>query len=112
MTPSPNPLRDPHLFGALSYLLGLISGIVMLVIEKDNAYVRFHAMQSVLTFTGVAVVYVLLPTVPLVGDFTPLRAVYGVSVIGLWGLLMWKAVQGEKYRVPYLGDLAESLVSK
>lgn len=112
MTDRLNPLRDPHLLGALSYVLGLISGVAMLLIEKDNAFVRFHAMQSVLTFSGVAVIYVLLPAVPIVGDFAPLRAMYGVSVIALWGLLMWRAVQGEKYRLPYVGELAESLVSK
>lgn len=112
MTDRSNPLRDPHLLGALSYVLGLLSGLVVLSIEKDNAFVRFHAMQSVLTFTAVAVIYVLLPTVPIVGDFNPLRSVYAISVIAMWGLLMWRAVQGEKYRLPYIGDLAESLVSK
>lgn len=72
--------RDPKLWAALSYALGLLSGAIVLAVEKDDLYVRFHAMQSVLTFAAIAFLYVLLPTVPLVGDLPPVRAAFSISV--------------------------------
>lgn len=101
--------RDPKLWAALAYVFGLMSGIGVLLVEKQDRYVRFHAMQSVLTFGAVAVVWVLLPTVPIVGDLRVLLGMYWAGVLALWGLLMWKALQGEAYRLPYIGDIAHSM---
>jgi len=104
--------RDPRLWAALSYALGVLSGVLVLVYEKQDQYIRFHAMQSVLTFATVALVGLVLPTVPIVGDIGPVRVLYWASVFFLWILLMAKAVRGEAYRVPYLGDLAHAMSSK
>ena len=41
---------DPNLAGLLTYVLGFISGLVFLVLEKQNSYVRFHAYQSTIVF--------------------------------------------------------------
>ena len=41
---------DPNLAAALAYLGGMLSGIAFLILEKENRYVRFHAMQSTITF--------------------------------------------------------------
>lgn len=101
--------RDPKLWAALSYALGLLSGAIVLAMEKDDLYVRFHAMQSVLTFAAIAFLYVLLPTVPLVGDLPPVRAAFSISVFFLWGLLIVKALMGEAYRLPYIGDVAHAM---
>lgn len=46
------------------------------------------------------------------GDFRGLRALFTVAVSFLWVLLMVKAIQGETYRLPYLGDLAHVMSSK
>ena len=51
---------DANLAAALSYLLGFVSGAVFLVLEKENRFVRFHALQSVLAFGGVTLLWVLL----------------------------------------------------
>lgn len=107
--------RDPKLWAALAYTLGLISGIVVLLVtrdEHDDQYVRFHAMQSVLTFTAIALIYILLPTIPIIGDFGALRGLYSMAVFCLWVLLIVKAVSGEAYRLPYVGDLAHTMSSK
>jgi uncharacterized membrane protein len=101
--------RDPKLWAALAYVFGLISGITVLLMEKEDRYVRFHAMQSVLTFGAIAVLWVLLPTVPIVGDLRVLLGMYWAGVLALWALLMWKALQGEAYRLPYIGDIAHSM---
>lgn len=94
--------------GALAYVLGPVSGIIFLVIEKDP-YVRFHAMQSLVVFIGLFVLQFilgltifLLPLVPLVGI---------VSFV-LWLLLIYKAWQGQKWEVPLFGKFAKQLADK
>ena len=93
---------------ALSYILGPVTGIIFLVLERD-AFVRFHAMQSIVTFVGLfvlqwvlALTIILLPLVPL------------ISILGfvLWLMLIYKAWQGDKWMVPVFGKFAEGLVKK
>ena len=103
--------RDPKRWAALSYAVGLISGVIVLSIEKNDSYVRFHAWQSVLAFTAAAAISMLLPTVPVVGDWGVIRAAFRLSVIILYVFLIIKALQGERYKLPLLGDLAANLSS-
>ena len=93
---------------ALSYVLGPITGVIFLVLEKDP-FVRFHAMQSVVVFVVLFVLQwvlgltiILLPMVPL------------ISVLGfvLWLLLIYKAWQGEEWEVPVLGKYARNFGKK
>lgn len=103
-TPSSTGL-DPRLAALLSYLLGFITGLVFLVLEKQNAYVRFHAYQSTILFLGIGVTSFVLGFVPLIGPL--LDAVLGAAAFVLWILLMLKAFQGVQYKLPMLGDMAE-----
>jgi uncharacterized membrane protein len=96
---------DEHLAGALTYVLGFITGAFFLVIEKDSQYVRFHARQSVMTFAAVLVIDLVLWSLPLVGwVLIPLFTV-GVAVLWVW--LMVMALNGRRYKLPYIGELAE-----
>ena len=103
--------RDPKRWAALSYSVGLISGLIVLSAEKTDSYVRFHAWQSVLAFAAAAAISMLLPSVPVMGDWGLTRAVFRLSVIILYVFLIVKALQGERYRLPVLGDLADKLSS-
>lgn len=96
--------------GALCYLVGPVTGIIFLVLEKKNAFIRFHAMQSVIVFGGLFVVNVVLGFVPILGWLTGTI----LSLIGLilWVVLMFKAYQGEKYKLPYIGEIAEKQLGK
>ena len=47
---------NENLMGAVSYLLGFVTGIIMLLVEKQSRFVRFHAMQSTILFGGLFVV--------------------------------------------------------
>lgn len=94
--------------GALAYVLGPVTGVIFLIIEKDP-FVRFHAMQSVVVFVGLfalqflfGLTIFLLPLVPLVGI---------VSFV-LWLLLIYKAWQGEKWEVPFFGKYAKQFMNK
>lgn len=96
---------DPNLAGLLCYLLGLITGIVFLIIEKENRFVRFHAFQSVAVFGALFVFSLVAGFIPLIGKLVSvLLAPLGLV---LWILLMVKAYQGERYRLPVAGDWAE-----
>lgn len=94
--------------GALSYVLGPVTGVVFLVLEKD-AFVRFHAMQSIVVFVTLFILQSLFGLTVILAVFIPL-----VSLLGfvLWLLLIYKAWQGEEWEVPVLGKYVRQLVKK
>jgi uncharacterized membrane protein len=90
---------------ALSYVLGWLTGIIFLLIEKDP-FVRFHAMQSVVTFG----ILTLASFVPVIGwILSPIIMILGFV---LWLLLIYKAYQGEEFKLPVAGDLAQKALGK
>lgn len=97
---------NQNLMAAASYLLGFITGVVMLLVEKNNKFVRFHAMQSVVTF-GLLFVLGLVPVIGWV-----LGVVLVPITFILWLVLMFKAYQGEMYKLPLVGDFAEKQLAK
>jgi uncharacterized membrane protein len=96
---------EANLAAALSYLLGFISGVVFLVIEKENRFVRFHALQSVLAFGGITLIWMLLNAIPLLGFVLGVLVIIPASAV-LWLLLMFKAYQGEDFKLPIVGPIA------
>jgi uncharacterized membrane protein len=112
-TPSPAKSStglDQNVAGALTYLVGPVTGIVFLIIEKDNHFVRFHAMQSTIAFGGLCAVDIVLTIIPIFGWL--LIPVVGVCGVVLWLVLMIKAFGGEMYKLPWVGDIAEKQVQK
>jgi len=96
---------DPNIAGALCYLVGFVTGIVFLVIEKRDRCVRFHAYQSVGTFGTLFVLSFLASALPFIGWILAL-ILTPISLI-LWIVLMVKAFQGERFSLPVVGDWAE-----
>jgi uncharacterized membrane protein len=96
---------QPNVAGLLAYLLGFVTGIVFLVIEKENKFVRFHAMQSILVFGGLFVINMVLSFIPFIG--WALMPIVGIAGLILWILLMIKAYNGELYKLPIVGNIAE-----
>jgi len=99
---------EPNIAGLLCYLGGWITGIIFLVIEQENKFVRFHALQSIITFGALTVAGALLGWIPYVGSV--FGAVIGTLALVLWIILMVKAHQGELYRVPLAGQVAEEIL--
>lgn len=102
--------ENQNLMAALSYLLGPITGIIFLLLEKENKFVRFHAMQSTITFGGLFVVNIILGIIPILGWIV--STLLSLVALILWIVLMIKAFQGEYYKLPYIGDLAEQQMGK
>ncbi|OGW82387.1 MAG: hypothetical protein A3C47_02375 [Omnitrophica bacterium RIFCSPHIGHO2_02_FULL_51_18] len=96
---------EPNVAALLSYLVGFITGIIFYVIEKENKFVKFHAMQSILVFGFLFALGVVLAFIPVVG-WPLLPVVYLVQLV-LWIVLMVKAYQGEYFKLPVIGDMAE-----
>ncbi len=99
---------DENIEGLLCYVLGFITGILFLILEKENKFVRFHAMQSTATFIILLVVSVVFGIIPFIGWV--LSSLIGLIALILWLLLMFEAFKGEKYKLPVVGDFAENQV--
>ena len=98
---------DENVEGLLAYLFGWISGIALLLLEKDNKFVRFHAMQSIAVFAGLTVLDIIFTFIPGLWFLT---WILGIVAFVLWIYLMIKAYQGERYKLPYVGEWAEKQV--
>jgi uncharacterized membrane protein len=101
---------NENLLAAASYLLGFVTGIIILLVEKESKYVRFHAMQSTMLFGGLFIVNIALGFIPILGWLVGLLLSFVAFI--LWIVLMWKSFQGETYHVPYVGDLADKQLAK
>jgi uncharacterized membrane protein len=107
--------------GFLCYILGWITGLIFYFVDK-RPYVRFHAAQSIVTFGGLHIVYIVLGMFLgfslFAGGWTGFSfgwALYGLLDLAcfvLWILLMIKAYQGERFRLPVAADLAEKIFGK
>jgi len=90
---------------ALSYVALWPTGLIFLLIEKDP-FVRFHAMQSLITF-GVLNVLMLVPFIGWI-----LTPIIMVAIFVLWLFLLIKAYQGEEYELPIVGPFAKQQLGK
>jgi len=100
---------QPNIAGLLCYIGGWISGIIFLVLEQKNRWVRFHAVQSIVVFGTITVAGIILGLIPIVGGaFSWIISIFGLI---LWVILMVKAYNGERYKLPVAGDIAESIVA-
>jgi uncharacterized membrane protein len=107
----------------LSYVLGWITGLIFLLIDK-RPFVRFHAAQSVIVFLGLHIARVVVAMIFGVGGLAGLF-VWPVSILAavlfhsislitlvLWIILMVKAFQGVRFKLPLVGDIAQRLAGQ
>lgn len=98
---------ESNVAATLAYSLGLVSGILFLVVETEDKFVRFHAMQSVLANIAVIVIPTILFFTIVGIIFIPF---FWIFALVLWIVLMVKAYNGESYRLPFLGNIAQRQV--
>ena len=123
---------DPKVAAAISYIW--IVGLVFFFIEKENKFIRFHAMQSILFGIANSVIMVVLVVIGMVLTFAfgIGGAVVGGAIGTLVSMLVWvvwllfwliaiallvglvyaavKAYQGQKFKLPIIGNMAENIV--
>jgi len=106
----------------LSYVLGWITGLIFFLIDK-RPYVRFHAAQSLVTFGGLHIIRIVLAAIFGIGWWAYggwahfgigalLLGVLGLISFVLWIVCMVKAYQGQRFKVPFAGDVAEGLAGR
>ena len=105
---------DPNVAAALSYLCGWFTGLVFFLSEKDNDFVRFHALQSIITFGILTVGFVFFFVLGLLIPLLPWLAEIGLCFVWFICLVLLaiKAFQGERFHFPIIGDIAEKYVNK
>lgn len=101
---------NQNIMGAVAYLLWFITGILILLTEKNNKFIRFHAMQSTILFGGITIIQIVLGFVPVLGALVG-GILTLVSTI-LWLVCMFKAYSGEMFKLPIVGDIAEEQLKK
>ncbi len=106
--------------GWLSYLLGWVTGLIFILLEKENRFVRFHAMQSILFFGGLSVLEAVISffeklvsysLFPFFG-FGVISSVVGLVTFICWIVLMVRASRGMYYKLPVIGDYADKLIDR
>ncbi|MFH0855646.1 MAG: DUF4870 domain-containing protein [Candidatus Omnitrophota bacterium] len=95
---------EANIAALLSYLFGFISGVIFYTLEKRNKFVRFHAMQSIITFGSLFVFGAIAKFLPFIGSI--IITCLGVIEIALWVILMIKAYQGKYFKLPVAGEIA------
>jgi uncharacterized membrane protein len=107
--------------GFLCYLVGWVTGLIFFLIDK-RPFVRFHAAQSIVLFGGCTILIWVFGIFSagmlgfgvyhLAGLLWALSGLLDIAVFVLWILLMVKAYQGERFRVPVVADIAEQIFGK
>ncbi|RJO59956.1 DUF4870 domain-containing protein [candidate division WS5 bacterium] len=110
---------EPNVAALLAYLLGIVGGIVFILIEKDNKFVRFAAAQSIALSVAMFVIwFVLMFLIPALaiatGGFGAILAIL-IPVVWLgflivWIMLMVKAYQNQEWELPVIGKIARKYV--
>lgn len=110
---------DPRTASALAYLAGPFSGALMLFAESKSDLVRFHAWQSIVALGGLGLAVIasyVLAFVALFVSATAVSVMVGVATVIwivlaiVWVLCLWKALSGERWKLPLAGDYAERLI--
>jgi uncharacterized membrane protein len=118
---SAQPQMSENVAATLAYTLGWLTGLIFFLMDK-RPYVRFHAAQSMVVFGGLHILSFII------GAFFGLSLITGgwagfslglalyrildVIALVLWIVLMIKAHQGERFRVPVAANLSESIFGK
>lgn len=99
---------EENIGGLLCYVGAFITGIIFLVIEKENRFIRFHALQSVFVWIIYFAVQMFFSWIPFIGWlFNVLLTPIGLLI---WLFLMYKAFKGEWYKFPFIGELVEQQI--
>lgn len=109
---------QPNIAAGLSYVVTWLTGIIFFLMEKQNRFVRFHAMQSILFFGGITVIEVAINIVNSIFaglgvlgflslGLTCLGGIVGLLAFVGWIVLMINGFQGKYFKLPVVGDMAE-----
>lgn len=97
-----------NIAGALCYFFPFLGGVVFLALEKRGRFVLFHSLQSLITFGVLMILHVLTGLVPFLGPL--MSALVSLCSFGVWLLMIYHALSGRWYKLPWAGDIAEGQI--
>jgi uncharacterized membrane protein len=103
--------------GALAYVT-FIPAIVFLAMPPYNksSYVRFHSWQSIflaVAWVAMLIVLAILIRIPFLGLIMfPIMLLVDLGMFILWLVVVLKALNGQRFKIPIIGALAETQASK
>jgi uncharacterized membrane protein len=109
----------PRVAAPLAYAGWWITGFIVWFVERRDAYVRFHAAQAVTAFGLIALLIGIFGFLAVASlSFLPsafamfiwASALSWLGGLLLWAVSMWKAANGEPWRIPIAADLADRMV--
>jgi uncharacterized membrane protein len=112
VTTATSPGLADNVAGMLAYIT-IIPAIIFLVMEpyNRNRFIRFHSFQCIFLCVAVIALHIalsVLAIVPLMVFITlPLHVLVSLGALVVWIILLIKANQGQMYKLPFIGDLAE-----
>jgi len=114
MAPAGSTGLQENVAGLLCYLLGWLTGIIFLLIDK-RPFVRFHAAQSIVVFGALTIIRIILGFAFLGGGLIGfslwgllISAIWLIWLV-LWIVLMIMAYQGKMFEVPIAAPIAKNI---
>lgn len=116
---SPTAGMEENIAGLLCYLVGWVTGLIFLLIDK-RPFVKFHAAQSIAFnicifpfWIALWIIELILAHIPIIGFLGLIMfPVFGLVIFALWIFLMFKAYSHEKFKLPIIGNIVEGMVNK
>ncbi|MFV9629476.1 MAG: DUF4870 domain-containing protein [Methanosarcinales archaeon] len=106
---------DENLLAALAYVLTIITGIIIYLMEKDKPdkrrFVMFHAVQAIMLGVAMIALSIIVPIIgfiPILGGIIVL--LFPFAALAVWLFMIYKAYSGEEYHLPVIGDYAEQYI--
>jgi uncharacterized membrane protein len=103
---------------AAAYVLGWVSGLILLLVEKNSKKVKYHAIQSLVLFGalnvlqiiwGMLVASMFMSGLTFFSSFA-LSPIIGILVFVLWLVLIVKTYQGEEIKIPIISDFVKNQI--
>jgi len=99
---------DPNIAAGLSYIAGWVTGLIFFLMEKQNRFVRFNAMQSIILSAAYIVFCIFISIASAVLPFLGyISGLVSLGMLVIWIILLVNAFQGKYFKLPVIGDYAE-----
>jgi uncharacterized membrane protein len=105
---------DANIAGMLAYFV--IPAFIFLVMKETSRFVRFHSMQAIILWVGsilLSIVMSVFGRIPFIGLLIiPISMLVFFGIFLVWIFCMFKAFQGEEFKLPVIGDIAAQQMDK
>ena len=106
---------DEKMKGALAYVLGFITGIIVLLIGGDSKFLKFHAWQSIIGSIVIGIVYFIISVI-----ISAITLGIGAICMPFLGLIVWiyflygayMVYSGKDFKIPVIADFVEKTFVK